>query len=54
VVTPYLTWRSADDAVVTGELLGHMPPEQIYSTLCEFLRLPSLRGRLMMTTPNPR
>jgi 2-polyprenyl-3-methyl-5-hydroxy-6-metoxy-1,4-benzoquinol methylase len=42
------------DAIVAGEFLEHVPPEQVYSTLCEFFRLLSLRGRLMMTTPNPR
>ena len=42
------------DAIVAGEFLEHVPPEQVYSTLCEFFRLLGLRGRLMMTTPNPR
>jgi SAM-dependent methyltransferase len=42
------------DAIVAGEFLEHVPPEQVYSTLCEFFRLLRLRGRLMMTTPNPR
>jgi 2-polyprenyl-3-methyl-5-hydroxy-6-metoxy-1,4-benzoquinol methylase len=42
------------DAIVAGEFLEHVPSEQVYSTLCEFFRLLRLRGRLMMTTPNPR
>jgi 2-polyprenyl-3-methyl-5-hydroxy-6-metoxy-1,4-benzoquinol methylase len=42
------------DAIVAGEFIEHVPPEQVYSTLCEFFRLLRLRGRLMMTTPNPR
>jgi 2-polyprenyl-3-methyl-5-hydroxy-6-metoxy-1,4-benzoquinol methylase len=42
------------DAIVAGEFLEHVPPEQVYPTLCEFFRLLKLRGRLMMTTPNPR
>jgi 2-polyprenyl-3-methyl-5-hydroxy-6-metoxy-1,4-benzoquinol methylase len=42
------------DAIVAGEFLEHVPPEQVYATLCEFFRLLRLRGRLMMTTPNPR
>jgi len=42
------------DAIVAGEFLEHVPPEQVYSTLCEFFRLLKLRGRLLMTTPNPR
>src|ERR1700730_15763166 len=36
------------DAIVAGEFLEHVPPEQVYSTLCEFFRLLRLRGRLMM------
>lgn len=42
------------DAIVAGEFLEHVPPEQVYSTLCEFFRLLRLRGRLLITTPNPR
>jgi SAM-dependent methyltransferase len=42
------------DAIVAGELLEHVPPEQVYSTLCVFFRLLRLRGRLLMTTPDPR
>ena len=42
------------DAIVAGEFLEHVPPEQVYPTLCEFFRLLKLKGRLMMTTPNPR
>src|SRR5208282_163503 len=42
------------DAIVAGEFLEHVPPEQVYSTLCEFFRLLTLRGRLLLTTPNPR
>ena len=42
------------DAIVAGEFLEHVPPEQVYPTLCEFFRLLKLKGRPMMTTPNPR
>ncbi len=45
---------SSIDAIVAGEFIEHVPPEQIDDTLCEFFRVLRLRGRLLMTTPNPR
>lgn len=41
------------DVVVAGEFLEHVPPEQVQPTLCELFRVLRLRGRLLMTTPNP-
>jgi len=41
------------DAVVAGEFIEHVPAEQVYPTLCEFFRILKLKGRLLMTTPNP-
>lgn len=42
------------DAIIAGEFLEHLPPNQVDSTLCEFFRVLRLRGRLLLTTPNPR
>jgi cyclopropane fatty-acyl-phospholipid synthase-like methyltransferase len=42
------------DAIVAGEFIEHLPPDQVDATLCEFFRLLPLRGRLLLTTPNPR
>jgi 2-polyprenyl-3-methyl-5-hydroxy-6-metoxy-1,4-benzoquinol methylase len=41
------------DAVVAGEFLEHVPPVQVEATLAEFFRILRLRGRLLLTTPNP-
>lgn len=41
------------DAIVGGEFIEHVPPIQIEPTLCEFFRILRLRGRLILTTPNP-
>jgi SAM-dependent methyltransferase len=41
------------DAIVGGEVLEHLPPSLIDPTLCEFFRILTLRGRLILTTPNP-
>jgi SAM-dependent methyltransferase len=41
------------DAIVAGEFLEHVPPSQIEGTLTEFFRVLRLRGRLVLTTPNP-
>jgi len=41
------------DAIVGGEFIEHVPPVQIDPTLCEFFRILRLRGRLILTTPNP-
>ena len=42
------------DAIVAGEFIEHLPPDQVDATLCEFFRLLQLRGLLLLTTPNPR
>jgi 2-polyprenyl-3-methyl-5-hydroxy-6-metoxy-1,4-benzoquinol methylase len=42
------------DAIVAGELIEHVPPDLVFPTLCEFFRLLRLKGRLLMTTPNPQ
>jgi 2-polyprenyl-3-methyl-5-hydroxy-6-metoxy-1,4-benzoquinol methylase len=42
------------DAIVAGEFIEHLPPDQVDATLCEFFRLLRLRGLLLLTTPNPR
>jgi len=41
------------DAIVAGEFIEHLPPDQVDATLCEFFRLLRLGGRLLLTTPNP-
>jgi len=41
------------DAIVAGEFIEHLPPDQVYPALCEFFRLLKLRGVLLLTTPNP-
>jgi 2-polyprenyl-3-methyl-5-hydroxy-6-metoxy-1,4-benzoquinol methylase len=42
------------DAIVAGEFIEHVPPDLVFPTLCEFFRLLRLKGRLLMTTPNPQ
>jgi SAM-dependent methyltransferase len=42
------------DAIVAGEFVEHLSPDLVCRTLCEFFRLLRLRGRLLLTTPNPR
>jgi ubiquinone/menaquinone biosynthesis C-methylase UbiE len=42
------------DAIVAGEFIEHLPPNQVDATLCEFFRVLRLHGRLLLTTPNPR
>ena len=44
---------SSFDAIVAGEFIEHVPPPQILPTLWEFFRLLRLKGRLLLTTPNP-
>jgi ubiquinone/menaquinone biosynthesis C-methylase UbiE len=46
--------NSKFDAIVAGEFIEHVPPNEIDATLAEFFRVLRLRGRLIMTTPNPR
>jgi SAM-dependent methyltransferase len=41
------------DAVVAGEFLEHLYPADVDPTLCEMQRVLKIRGRLLMTTPNP-
>jgi SAM-dependent methyltransferase len=53
--TQSISWPSDSfDAVVAGEFIEHLPPDQVDATLCEFFRLLRLRGLLLLTTPNPR
>jgi SAM-dependent methyltransferase len=42
------------DAIVAGEFIQALPPDQVDATLCEFFRLLKLKGVLLLTTPNPR
>ena len=39
--------------IVGGEFIEHVPPAQIDQTLTEFFRVLRLKGRLLLTTPNP-
>jgi SAM-dependent methyltransferase len=41
------------DAIVAGEFIQALPPDQVDATLCEFFRLLKLKGVLLLTTPNP-
>jgi 2-polyprenyl-3-methyl-5-hydroxy-6-metoxy-1,4-benzoquinol methylase len=41
------------DAIVAGEFIEHVPPDEVFQTLCEFFRLLRLKGKLLLTTPNP-
>jgi SAM-dependent methyltransferase len=41
------------DAVVGGEFIEHVPPAHVDGTLAEFFRVLRLKGRLLLTTPNP-
>jgi len=41
------------DAIVAGEFIEHVPGPKIEPTLHEFFRVLRLRGRLLLTTPNP-
>lgn len=44
---------SSFDAIVAGEFIEHVPPPYVFPSLCEFFRLLRVRGRLLLTTPNP-
>lgn len=44
---------ASQDAVVAGEFLEHLYPSDVDPTLCEFQRVLSVGGVLLMTTPNP-
>lgn len=41
------------DVVVGGEFIEHLPLTQIDLTLAEFFRVLRLKGRVLLTTPNP-
>lgn len=41
------------DAVVAGEFIEHVPPEEVDTVLSEIFRILKLRGQLLLTTPNP-
>ena len=41
------------DCIVAGEFLEHINPIEVDATLAEFFRILKLRGRLLLTTPNP-
>jgi ubiquinone/menaquinone biosynthesis C-methylase UbiE len=41
------------DAIIAGEFLEHLYPADVDPTLCEFQRILSIGGTLLMTTPNP-
>lgn len=41
------------DVIVAGEFLEHLPPPQVDATLAEFFRVMRLKGRVLLTTPNP-
>jgi SAM-dependent methyltransferase len=42
------------DAIVAGEFLQALPPDQVDGTLCEFFRLLRPGAVLLLTVPNPR
>ena len=41
------------DAIVAGEFIEHVPGPKVEPTLHEFFRVLRLKGRLLLTTPNP-
>jgi predicted SAM-dependent methyltransferase len=41
------------DAIVAGEFIEHLYPSDVDTTLCEFQRILSIGGSLLITTPNP-
>jgi ubiquinone/menaquinone biosynthesis C-methylase UbiE len=41
------------DVIVAGEFIEHVPGPKVEPTLHEFFRVLRLRGRLLLTTPNP-
>jgi 2-polyprenyl-3-methyl-5-hydroxy-6-metoxy-1,4-benzoquinol methylase len=45
--------RDSFDVVVAGEVIEHVPSVQVFPTLCELFRVLRLRGRILLTTPNP-
>lgn len=45
--------NSSFDAIVAGEISEHIPGLSVLPSLHEFFRVLRLRGRLLLTTPNP-
>jgi ubiquinone/menaquinone biosynthesis C-methylase UbiE len=43
----------AFDVVFAGEFLEHLYPSDVDRSICEFQRVLSVGGRLLLTTPNP-
>lgn len=41
------------DAIIAGEFIEHVPGHLVDPTLQEFFRVLTLKGRLLLTTPNP-
>jgi ubiquinone/menaquinone biosynthesis C-methylase UbiE len=41
------------DVVLAGEFLEHLMPRDVDMTICEFQRVLTVGGRLILTTPNP-
>ena len=41
------------DAVVAGEVLEHIEPDKVDRVLAEWFRILRLKGRIVLTTPNP-
>ncbi|MDR3751691.1 MAG: class I SAM-dependent methyltransferase [Terracidiphilus sp.] len=41
------------DAIVAGEIIEHIPGVSVFPALCEMFRVLRLRGRLLLTSPNP-
>lgn len=41
------------DTVLAGEFLEHLRPHDVDAALCEFQRLLSMGGKLLLTTPHP-
>jgi 2-polyprenyl-3-methyl-5-hydroxy-6-metoxy-1,4-benzoquinol methylase len=44
---------SSFDAIIAGEIIEHIPGPSVLTSLHELFRLLRLRGRLLLTTPNP-
>lgn len=44
---------SSIDAIVAGEFIEHLYPDDVIKTLKEFYRIMKPEGRLLLTTPNP-
>ena len=42
------------DAVVAGEFIEHLYPDDVEKTFCEIFRVLKLGGQLLLTTPNPQ